>query len=89
MTDTKKPVEPAGLNGLSEVLRGGALLHSPNPAPIQSQAQWEAAREFERQSQVRSRDALKQRGADRFVQIALASTYALAARDAVAGEVRR
>ena len=43
---------------------------------------WDAARRFEQASNVRARDGLQMRGAERFLALALASTYALAARDA-------
>lgn len=49
-----------------------------------------AAKDFERRSLECARLGLMQRGADRFATLALASTYALAARDAAlnAGGVR-
>ena len=42
---------------------------------------WDASRLFEQASSVRARDGLQMRGAERFIALALASTYALAARD--------
>lgn len=50
-------------------------------APL-NQVRWAAARTAERQSIAYARQGLTQRGADRFLTLALASTYALAARDA-------
>lgn len=48
-----------------------------------NQAQWMTARELERRSIDCARQGLTLRGADRFLTLALASTYALAARDTV------
>ena len=52
-----------------------------NIIPINAESQWEAAREMERRSLGWGRSGLAMRGADRFVALALASTYAIAARD--------
>lgn len=51
------------------------LQHSP------AAAFWEDAREMERRSVASAREALIMRGSERFQALALASTYAFAARD--------
>lgn len=48
----------------------------------ESQGQRALAREMEQRSLSLARDGLEMRGADRFNALALASTYAVAARDA-------
>jgi hypothetical protein len=53
-----------------------------SPSACKSQGPWDRAREMERRSLDCARLGLTQRGPDRFVSLALASTYALAARDA-------
>lgn len=53
-----------------------AISTSPSP-----QVDWTAARDMERCSILSAREALIMRGAERFQALALASTYAVAARD--------
>jgi len=78
--EKKKPAALGG--GLSKgVLLGGSEHREDSPKPSLSQP-WTTARTFERQSIDCARRALTLRGADRFNALALASTYAVAARDA-------
>lgn len=81
--ETENPAHAGGVAGLQKSDRLGGdnqkREHSPNGG--QSQGHWVQARALERQSIDCARQGLTQRGADRFLTLALASTYALAARD--------
>lgn len=54
--------------------------------PSEKQVSWHEARSFERQSHDLARAGLTMRGADRFNALALASTFASAARVAGCGQ---
>lgn len=78
MTRKENPANP-GTDEAFDVCAG-------KPTDITSKTlgpQWEVARDMERRSAICGRSALTMRGADRFNALALASTYAVAARDAV------
>ena len=78
------PAHAGGVAGLKKSDRLGGdnqkQDHSLNAAS--PQGHWIEARTLERVSIDRARDGLQMRGAERFIALALASTYALAARDA-------
>lgn len=85
MNPNEKPAEPVGLSGLSEVVLRGSRQWNLSAKPVQVQRPWEDARVYERQAQIQTRVALAMRGADRFQALALAATFAGAARAVAMG----
>lgn len=74
----KRPAQVAG-RSIVDCFAGNG---KPSAIAPLNQAPWGDARDLERRSIECARQGLGQRGADRFITLALASTYALAARDA-------
>lgn len=84
MADKKNPAAALGGTGLPQLVIsfGGKDHKQGSPKASESQGAWACVREMERRSHSLTRDGLTMRGADRFIALALASTYAAAARDA-------
>ena len=79
----ENPAAALGGTGLPQNVQLGGFEHrQDSPDACESQGLWDRAREMERRSLDCARLGLMQRGPDRFATLALASTYALAARDA-------
>lgn len=82
MIGHEKPADPVGTDGLSSMVSRGSRHPETTANGPETQVPWAIARDLERRSNQCGRSALTMRGADRFHALALASTFALAARDA-------
>ena len=88
MTHNEKPASRVSRAGLSIVHVSGEtgtkIAETPsklNGDEPHSDHPWSMAREYERQSILRAREALQMRGNDRFQSISIAFALGLAARD--------
>ena len=80
MMHNENPAAALGGTGLPKIVQlGGFERTQVSPPAPEYQGDWVRVRDLERRSNECARNGLMQRGADRFVMLALASTYAKAA----------